>query len=121
MEAIPKDWLDSVSAILRNGHFNREIAFDVSSYRLWDADTLGEPKYVLIKALIDTLKPGVMGKFVPDQREIGQTYAFWIPVHGFQVADVRVKRFYGKICLYPDHIHLKLLSAHRPRKGQTNL
>lgn len=109
-EAIPKEWLAAVVAILRRGRFDREIAFPITSRNRWDADSFGQPMYELRDALIAVLKPGVIGKFVPDQHEIGQTYAFRLPV-GRQI-------FYGKICLHAGHKTIKLLSAHRPLKGE---
>jgi hypothetical protein len=113
MEApIPTDWLQPVLAILRSGVFGREIQCPITAQKRWDADTfgaafLGDVREPLIAALS---VPGVAGKHIADQPEPGVTYAFWFFYNN--------RKFYGKICLYENKIKLKLLSAHRPNKGE---
>jgi hypothetical protein len=120
MEApIPQEWLKPVLRILRDGKFGREILYPERVRNDWDAHTLGtaflwDVREPLIQALS---MPGVIGKLEPDQPEPGVTYAFWFH---FKVGE-KIRRFYGKICLYNDKVKIKLLSAHLPDKGEEYL
>jgi len=113
MEApIPSDWIQSVLKILRSGKFGREIVLTKTVYNRWDADTLGaafieDVRDPLIASLSAT---GVTGSHIAGQQEPGVTYAFWFIYNN--------RKFYGKICLYNDKARLKLLSAHRPDRGE---
>ena len=113
MEApIPDDWIQPVLKILRVGAFGREIELTKTVQNRWDADTfgvafIGDVREPLISALS---VPGVIGRQIVDQPEPGVTYAFWFHYNS--------RKFYGKICLYNNKVKLKLLSAHRPDKGE---
>lgn len=112
-EPIPKkEWLEPVVQLLRTGQFGRDKEIDIppTTYIRWQGDSFGAWDYELRDDLIDALtKPLVMGKHVPDQPEMGVTYAFWFFHHR--------KQFYGKICLLNNRIQIKILSAHLPNKG----
>ena|SRR6266496_142146 len=115
MEApIPETWLKPVLHILRTGDFAKQILVPHGVGIRWDSDSfgafLGDVREPLIKALSFT---GVRGKLIIDQPEPGETYAFWFFYDN--------RKFYGKICLYNDKIKIKLLSAHRPNKGDERL
>ena len=116
MEPIPRDWLDPVLRILRQGGFGREIQLPVRVRNDWDADTLGTAFiWEVRQPLIDALSaPGVTGKFVPGQTEPGTTYAFWF----HHKVGEHIRKFYGKICLHDNKLTIKLLSAHLPDKGE---
>ncbi len=115
MEApIPETWIKPVVRILQNGTIAREILVPERVRRDWDAGSLGAFLWDVREPLIKALSiSGVTGKLIMDQPEPGETYAFWF------LYDSR--KFYGKICLYNDKIKLKLLSAHRPDKGEDHL
>jgi len=111
---IPEAWIKPVLQILKEGGFARQILVPRGVEVRWDADSLGaflcEVREPLIKALSI---PGVIGKLIIGQPEPGETYAFWFFYDS--------RKFFGKICLYNDKIKIKLLSAHRPDKGEDYL
>jgi hypothetical protein len=111
---IPESWINAVLEVLQTGNFAKEILVPRGVARRWDDDSLGaflcDVREPLIKALSVT---GVIGKLIVDQPEPGETYAFWFYYDS--------RKFYGKICLYNDKITIKLLSAHRPNKGEERL
>jgi len=113
--SIPKDWLDPVLAILGQGEFGREIQLTTTVRNRWDADTLGQAFiYDVREPLMLALSvAGVTGKLITDQPEPGVTYAFWFYYDN--------RKFYGKICFFNNKVRLKLLSAHRPNKGEDYL
>ena len=120
MEApIPQEWLDVVLRILRDGRFEADIIVPVRVRNEWDAHTLGNAfLWDIRNPMIHALsQPGVIGSLILGQPEPGITYAFWFY---FKVGG-QLKKFYGKICLYNNKIKIKLLSAHRPDKGEDHL
>ena len=113
---IPQVWLEPVLRILREGKFVRDILVPERVRNDWDAGSLGTAfLWDLREPIIQALSAeGVIGKHQPDQPEPGETYAFWFH---YRVAG-RDRKFYGKICLYPDKVRIKLISAHLPDKGE---
>lgn len=112
---IPEDWRVAVLRILKEGKFGREIQVSRRSRMDWVADSLGafetEVRYALIDALTSS---GVIGKYIPDQPEPGETYAFWM---FFQCSNGENRKFFAKVCLHHGRVTLKILSAHLPDKG----
>jgi hypothetical protein len=115
-EPIPRDWLEPVVRFLRTGQVGRDKEIDIprTTYTRWQSDSFGAWDYELKDGLIEALeRPSIQGKHVPDQPEIGVTYAFWF-FH-------KRRQFYGKICLLDSKIQRKVLSAHLPDKGIEHL
>lgn len=87
----------------------KRIEWTSQATRDWTAATMSvfvsEAEEAMIRALSAR---SVSGLSVP-LREDGETYAFW-----FHYDD---RQLYGKICLRPDGVRIKVISAHAPRKG----
>jgi len=107
---IPPDWVASVCKLLREGDSSK-IAWTKSALQEWQAASLSAFRYEAYEAMLRALSiPNVVGCDVP-LPEDGKTYAFF-----FTANDLTL---YGKICLRPDKLHIKIISAHTARKGGT--
>ena len=114
MEApIPEAWIKPVLRILRTGALHKEILITRRALQDWEAATTGWP-HELIDTIRDALdRAGVTGKLVTGMEDPGETYEFWI-FFGRQ-------QLYAKACLFPDHLKIKVISAHTPLKGTDKL
>jgi hypothetical protein len=110
---IPTEWLNPVVAVLDGG--DRKCVEITNRARLdWEATFPSAFLGDLLDALLDALsEPGVIGRHIVNQPEPGVTYAFWF-YH-------QRRKLYGKICLRPNQLEIKILSAHRPLKGDDSL
>jgi hypothetical protein len=107
---IPPEWVASVCKLLREGDRGK-ITWTKSAFLEWQAATLSAFQYEAYEAMLRALTiPNVVGCDVP-LPEVGKTYAFF-----FTANDLTL---YGKICLRPDNLHIKIISAHTPRRGAT--
>ncbi len=105
---IPEDWIRPVCAILREGG-PYKIDWTVRAFQEWQAATLSAFHYEAEEAMAKALsKPGVVGVKVP-LPEPGESYAFW-----FIYSEIKL---YGKICLRPNKLNIKVISAHTPTRG----
>jgi hypothetical protein len=112
-EPIPAEWVNAVLAILDDEDWKR-IEMTNRARLDWEATFPSAFLGDLLDALHDALsEPDVIGRHIADQPELGQTYAFWF-YH-------ERRKLYGKICLRPNRLVLKILSAHRPLKGEDSL
>jgi hypothetical protein len=105
--AIPDDWRNAVTRILRDGD-ERYIEWTKQALLDWRAATLSQFRYEAYEAMADGLGVAASGVGV-DLPEDGETFAF------FFTYENRV--LYGKICLRSSKIRIKIVSAHTPRRG----
>ena len=114
MEApIPEEWINAVVIIL-NAEDRKRIEITQRALLDWSATFPNAFTYELYDAISDALTTqDVVGKLVANQPEQGVTYAFWF-FH-------EKRKLYGKICLRPNKLIIKILSAHRPLQGENHL
>jgi len=105
---IPQDWREAVVSILREGD-NAKIEWTLRAMQEWQAATLSAFAFEAQLSMANTLaNPSILGQKV-ELPENGETYAFFFS-HDSKI-------LYGKICLRPSKVEIKIISAHTPRKG----
>lgn len=105
---IPEHWTKPVCAILRESN-PYKIDWTVRAFLEWQAATLSPFHFEAQEAMANALsKPGVVGVKV-SLLEVGESYAFW-----FIFSNIKL---YGKICLRPNKLNIKIISAHTPTRG----
>jgi hypothetical protein len=109
---IPVEWAKQVCKILREGDQNK-ITWTLRALQEWSAATMSVFRYEPQDAMAATLSlPGVTG-FKANLPEEGESYAFFFTF--------RKRIFYGKICLRPNQLNIKIISAHIPLQGTEKL
>lgn len=110
---IPAAWLQAVCKILREGD-PQKIAWTKRALQDWMAATLSTFTYEAQDAMLRTLSAsGITGAAVPLD-EPGETYEFFFDAETMGSQPIKL---YGKICLRPNHLTIKIISAHTPLKG----
>lgn len=111
---IPESWIKAVVRILRTGSVDREILITLRALQEWEATVPESWPHELVDTIRHALERGdARGKRIEGMADPGETYAFWIH-HG-------ERKLYAKVCLLEGAIKVKVISAHRPLKGEDRL
>ena len=105
---IPDDWRNAVVRILRAGD-EAQIEWTKQAFLDWRAATLSQFRYEAYEAMADGLGVANAAGVQVDLLDDGQTFAFFFTHEN--------RPLYGKICLRPSKVRIKIVSAHTPRKG----
>lgn len=110
-ERIPDDWKMVVIQILEEGDPDR-IEMTKNAFQGFQALFPGGFACEAYDAFIDALSSSdIEGNRMTGMHPPGATYEF--------IFDYRRKKVYGKICLVSDHVSIRIISAHRPSKGDS--
>jgi hypothetical protein len=112
-QPIPQEWVNAVVRIIRTGTRGREILITRRALQDWEATTMSWPHDLLDSIERSLNQTDVKGNLEIGLDEDGEAYEFWIFYEG--------KQLYCKVCLLEGRLKIKIISAHRPLKGTTEL
>jgi hypothetical protein len=107
-EVVPEDWRKAVKKILREGDESC-IEWTKQAFSDWRAATLSQFRYEAYEAIASFLSDRQAAGTRINLPEPGEAYAFFFRYQG--------RVLYGKICLRPANLRIKIISTHTPRKG----